>query len=586
MKFAQLLDRNLGRSVHHQVLRLLVEWERDHFADVRLVRQQHHHAVHARGNAAVRRRTQLERIDHAAELVVDHAAVIAGDLKRLVHHFRLVVANRAGGELDAVADDVVLVGENIERIFVQQRIHAALRHRKRVVAEHGRTGLLVLLEHREIHDPAELEHIRVDQFELAAQLRDHRSADLLDQLLRVGQEEQRIAGLHSARRLQRGQDFRSQELHNRALFTLFAPDDIGHALRAVFLRELDHVVEELARFARDFRRLDRPDHAAVGDHARKGLEAAIAELLGDVDHLQRVAEVRLIRTEPAHRLAVRNPRERRMGKLLGRKFAEHILKQSLDHREDIVLLHKAHLDVELVEFAGAAVGARILVAEARRNLEIAVEARHHQQLLELLRSLRQRVELARMQAGRHQIVAGAFRAARGQDRSLELVEAVRGHITAHLRDHLAAEHDVPVQFVAAQIEETVFQAHRLGRAVVLRDQKRDHFGVAENLHVGRLDLNLAGRELRIDRAFGTGDHFAVETHHRLHPPAFQRLIEGAFRIDHHLRDAVVVAQVDEDHAAVVADAVNPPGEADGLPNVCLAEFAAGVGTVLVHDISL
>jgi nitrate reductase NapAB chaperone NapD len=42
---------------------------------------------------------------------------------------------------------------------------------------------------------------------------------------------------------------------------------------------------------------------------------------------------------------------------------------------------------------GLAVGAQVLVAEALGDLVVAVEARHHQQLLEELRRLRQREEL-------------------------------------------------------------------------------------------------------------------------------------------------------------------------------------------------
>ena len=83
-----------------------------------------------------------------------------------------------------------------------------------------------------------------------------------------------------------------------------------------------------------------------------------------------------------------------------------------------------HLDVELVELAGRPVGARVLVAEAGRDLEVAIEARHHQQLLELLRRLRQRVELARVQAARHEVVARALRRARRENRRLELEEAL------------------------------------------------------------------------------------------------------------------------------------------------------------------
>src|SRR3546814_5867123 len=60
------------------------------------------------------------------------------------------------------------------------------------------------------------------------------------------------------------------------------------------------------------------------------------------------------------------------------KLLEHARQHRLDRVEDVILRHEAHLEVELIEFAGRAVGARILVAKAGRDLEIAVEARDHQ----------------------------------------------------------------------------------------------------------------------------------------------------------------------------------------------------------------
>jgi hypothetical protein len=50
---------------------------------------------------------------------------------------------------------------------------------------------------------------------------------------------------------------------------------------------------------------------------------------------------------------------------------------------------------------------------------------HHQQLLELLWALRQRVEFAGAQAAGHDEVAGAFRRALEQDRCLDLDEITR-----------------------------------------------------------------------------------------------------------------------------------------------------------------
>ena len=80
----------------------------------------------------------------------------------------------------------------------------------------------------------------------------------------------------------------------------------------------------------------------------------------------------------------------------------------LNGGEDVFLRYEAHLDVELIEFQ-TAVGAQILVAETRRDLEVTVEAGDHQQLLELLRGLGQRIKLGRMQPRRHQEIPCALR---------------------------------------------------------------------------------------------------------------------------------------------------------------------------------
>ena len=53
-------------------------------------------------------------------------------------------------------------------------------------------------------------------------------------------------------------------------------------------------------------------------------------------------------------------------------------------------------------------------------------------------------------------------------------------------------------------------------------------------------------------------------------------------VGHDLRDAVVVAQIDEEQAAVVADAMAPAREPDGFADMRGAERAAGVGTIAMH----
>ena len=106
-----------------------------------------------------------------------------------------------------------------------------------------------------------------------------------------------------------------------------------------------------------------------------------------------------------------------------------LLHQRLDQAVDRLRPRERHLDVDLRELE-LAIGALILVAEAADDLEVAIGAGDHQDLLEDLRRLRQRVELARMHAARHQEVARAFGRRLRQNRRLDLPEAVRVEIAA------------------------------------------------------------------------------------------------------------------------------------------------------------
>src|SRR5205823_4678513 len=99
-------------------------------------------AVDARRRAAMRRRAVAERLEHAAKARLDLGRRIAGDAKGLEHDVGEMVADRARTELDAVAHDVVLIGEDLQRVLGLERFDAALRHRERVVAELDLPALL------------------------------------------------------------------------------------------------------------------------------------------------------------------------------------------------------------------------------------------------------------------------------------------------------------------------------------------------------------------------------------------------------------------------------------------------------------
>ena len=308
-------------------------------------------------------------------------------------------------------------------------------------------------------------------------------------------------------------------------------------------------------------------------------------MLGDVLHHDRIAQIRLVAAVFAQGFRERNPRPGFGDRLALGEILEHAGDHRLHRREHVVLGDKAHLDVELVELAGQPVGARVLVAETRRDLEVAVEARHHQQLLVLLRRLRQRVELARMNSRRHQEVARAFRRRRRQDRGLEFEEALFLHPLAHGIDDRAAGHDVLVQLLATKVEETVLKPY-IFRIFLLAEHRHRQFGRrTQYLDFADVKLDRAGRQFRIVGAGGTAADLAVDPHHPLRAQFFGILEGRRIRIDDALGQAVMVAQIDEQHAAMVANAVAPARQPDRLVDIALAERAAGVGPVTMHGFS-
>ena len=193
-----------------------------------------------------------------------------------------------------------------------------------------------------------------------------------------------------------------------------------------------------------------------------------------------------------------------------------------------------------------------------------------------------------MQAARHQEVARAFRRRGRQDRRLELGEALLLHAAAHRVDDLGAQHDVVVQLLAAQVEEAVLEARILGIFEIAEDWQRQLGRGAEHFDAGREHFHGAGRQVGVLGALQPRFDLAVDAHD---PFRAQRLgvREGRrIRVHHHLRHAVMVAQVDEENAPVVADAMAPAGEADILADVAVTERATGMGTIAMqgHGLSL
>ena len=290
---------------------------------------------------------------------------VAGDGEGLPHDLRQMVADRAGRQLDAVADDVVLDRlDRQDRLAIggverQELVVRVVRHREGVVREVDLLLLLVPLVHREIDDPAEGELVLVDEPEVAADLL-ARGAGKGGELRRHAADEEDGVAVPEAELLaDRVGALGADVLGDRpGALAVVAEEDVAEAGLALALRPGVHAVAEGAVAAG--RRRNRPDLdlGVGGDLAGEDLEAGVAEMLGDVRHLDRVAQVRLVGAVFPHRVGIGDARELRRHRLALAELLEDAAQHRLDRLEHVLLLDEAHLDVELVELAGRAVGAR------------------------------------------------------------------------------------------------------------------------------------------------------------------------------------------------------------------------------------
>ena len=303
-------------------------------------------------------------------------------------------------------------------------------------------------------------------------------------------------------------------------------------------------------------------------------------------HPDRVPEIRLVGAIPQERVPVGDQRPVGVNLLARREFLEHPLHNRLNGGKNIGLLDKAHLDIQLIKIGGRAVGTRVFVAETGRDLKITVEPRHHDQLLELLGGLRQGVELARMQARRHQKIARAFGGRCGDDRRLEFGEARVPHAVAHRPHHVRAQHHVAVQPLAAQVEKTVGQAGFLGVVLIAEDRQRQIVGGAEDLDRRHIDLDRAGGDFRVHQRRIPRLDPAVDADHGFGLQLFDRRKGRAVAVGQKLGHAVMVAQIDKQDAAVIADPVHPTRQAHGFAGVGFVQRRTGMAAVSVHSCPL
>ena len=186
---------------------------------------------------------------------------------------------------------------------------------------------------------------------------------------------------------------------------------------------VDHFIKEAPSLCRRPFRWNGPNHITTVDGGSEGFKVSLGKNPTNILDDNGIAQIGLIVAIFAHGVIVGDARERRGCMFFAGEFAEDSCQKLFDDVEHVILCSEAHLHIELVELARRAVGTRVFVTKARGDLEVAVKAGDHQQLLELLRGLRQCIKLAWVQSTWHEKIACTFRRTAGQNRRLKLIES-------------------------------------------------------------------------------------------------------------------------------------------------------------------
>ena len=529
----------------------------------------------------MRRRAVLQRIEQEAELEL---RFLGPDLERVEHlalHIGAVDTHRAAAEFPTVEHHVVGLGNALTRVGVHVVLVAVFRRGERVVRGVPALAVLVVLEHRKVHHPQRCPNV-VEQSMAAAEiavadLHAQRADGVVDHLFLVGAEEQQITGLCAGALHDLRHRAVVQVLDDRALQTFAALGSVidldpRQPLGTVDLDELGVSVDLAAAHLAALGHAQR-DHAATHGGRRRAehLEVDIGHHVGELGELELDAQIGLVGAKAVHRLGVLHHRV--FGQIDANGLLEDLADHALEHRPDFFLGEEAGLDVDLGEF-GLAIGTQVFVAEALGDLVIAVEASHHQQLLEQLRALRQREEHALVDAARHQVVPCAFGRALGEHRRFDVDETVLVEKLAHLHGYAVAQDQVLLHHRPAQIKHAVRQAGGLGEVLVVDLERRRDAGV-EHLEFEAQHFDLAAGQIGVLGACGARTHLADDLQAELVAHDLGGLEHvGAVGVAHDLNQALTVAQVNEDDATVVAAAVRPAHEGHGLAHQGLVDQTA------------
>ena len=189
-------------------------------------------------------------------------------------------------------------------------------------------------------------------------------------------------------------------------------------------------------------------------------------------------------------------------------------------------------------------------------------------------------------AGQH-VIAGAFRGGACEHRGFHLNEALALEKAAGRLDRLGPHPQVVVHALAAQIEIAVAQpqlfagvllvVHRHGEGQIALHAVQHGDAAGQHFYGPRGQLVVQGFRW-------SGPHLAVHLQHGFAAQVFRngKSLSSEVRVHCDLDGAAAIAQIDEDHPAVVSTPVHPAAELHSVVDVLLAQVAA---TVAAHGVS-
>ena len=256
---------------------------------------------------------------------------------------------------------------------------------------------------------------------------------------------------------------------------------------------------------------------------------------------------------------------------------------AFDQLKNVLLSDERGFDIDLSEL-WLAICPEVFVAKTAGNLEIALHASNHEQLLVLLRCLRKRVKITGAETGWNEEVASAFRSAFRKDRSFDFRECVFVQVIPDGFGDAVTKADILGHARTAQVQVAVFHPQIFVRELFIQ-LKGENFRFVQDFDFGDFDLNLAGVDIRIDSAgsikFGTLGNLSGYLKHVFLPELVAQFggLGVLLSFEDNLCHPFPVAQIDEDDAGVVAIGIHPTDKCDGLADVLFAQFVAMMGSV-------